>query len=568
VQSHPNAIGRYEVERLLGAGGMGAVYLARDPAIGRQVAIKVLRTDDEEYRRRFAFEIKAAGALRHRNIITIFDSGEHEGSPFLAMEYIPGETLADKINRREPLPLAEKLRYISELCDGLAHAHAAGIVHRDIKPANVIIDAQTNSLKIVDFGIARVGDATVTQTGLVVGTLSYMSPENVRGQRVDQRSDVYAVGLVLYELVCYRRAFPGSLDDGLMYRILYENPADLRTVHPHLDDAIITIVERSLNKNPEHRYADAGQMAEALRAARSGLPATPVEAAIRQSAVKAVTDAGGALREPTSRYPFGRVHFGKATLLAVAVVGAIQWLISRESVNIGVNQPVPANSPAPERATQQIQWIDIPAGSFSMGCVDGDPDCYDDERPKHSVAVGRIRVMASEVKTYDYETFASTTGNVVPAQPPESLKTGPLVNVTWDEARAFCAWAGGRLPTEAEWEYAARAGTSTRYWWGDAWDASRATGGASSLPIPGGLLAHRNPWGLYDTLGNVYEWTSTLYRDYPYAARDGREHPQLTGRRVLRGGSWSNSPGIIRASIRYPFDPTNRSESVGFRCVQ
>ena len=116
---------------------MGVVYLARDPQIGRQLAIKVLRTDDEEYRRRFKIEVNAAGGLRHRHIITVHDSGEHDGLPFLAMEYIPGETLADKIKRRAELPLAEKLRYIEELCDGLAHAHKAGIVHRDIKPANV-----------------------------------------------------------------------------------------------------------------------------------------------------------------------------------------------------------------------------------------------------------------------------------------------------------------------------------------------------------------------------------------------------------------------------------------------
>lgn len=198
------SIGRYEVERQLGAGGMGAVYLARDPTIGRKLAIKVLRTDDDEYRRRFKIEVRAAGALRHRHIITIFDSGEHEGSPFLAMEYIPGETLAEKIAKREPLPLSEKLRYIEELCEGLAHAHAAGIIHRDIKPANVIVDRDGDSVKIVDFGIARVADSGATQSGLLMGTLTYMSPEQVMGRRVDHRADLFSAGLVLYELLCYR----------------------------------------------------------------------------------------------------------------------------------------------------------------------------------------------------------------------------------------------------------------------------------------------------------------------------------------------------------------------------
>jgi eukaryotic-like serine/threonine-protein kinase len=246
---------------------MGDVYLARDPTIGRQVAIKVLRTNSDEYRRRFRVEITAAGSLRHRNIVTIFDSGEHDGAPYLAMEFIPGETLAYLIERREPLPLAEKLRYIEELCEGLAHAHAAGIIHRDIKPANVVIDRDGNCVKVLDFGIARFVSADTTQSGVLAGTLVYMSPEQIMGARVDPRTDIFSAGLVLYELVAYQRAFTGGWDDGLPHRILNDDPQPLESLVPGIDPGIVAIVSRALKKNPAERYPDARAMATDLKAA-------------------------------------------------------------------------------------------------------------------------------------------------------------------------------------------------------------------------------------------------------------------------------------------------------------
>jgi predicted Ser/Thr protein kinase len=275
VEREPREIGRYEVERRLGQGGMGEVYLARDPAIGRLVAVKMLRLEGDEYRRRFKIEVTTAGGLRHQHIVTIFDSGEHEGWPYLAMEFIPGETLAEKIARRDPLPLAEKLRYVEELCDGLAHAHKAGIVHRDIKPANVIVDRDNNRVKILDFGIARVVNAGMTQTGIMLGTLTYMSPEQVSGGAIDQRTDVFATGLVLYELLAGVPAFPGGLADGLLHRIAHENPIPLATLVPGLDSRVIAIVTRALQKDPGRRYENTTSMAADLAAARSQLDASP-----------------------------------------------------------------------------------------------------------------------------------------------------------------------------------------------------------------------------------------------------------------------------------------------------
>lgn len=254
----PNTIHRYDIVERIGQGGMGELYLARDPALERFVAIKVLRAgfDSDEVRARFTREARAVARLAHINIVTIYDVGEHEGRPFIAMEYIPGETLFQKIRARTRLPLATKLQYIDELCAGLAHAHRAGIIHRDIKPANLIVGPE-GALKILDFGIARVADSSMTQSGMMIGTLNYMSPEQVTGQEVvGQRSDIFAVGAVCYELLCYQQAFPGGIDSGVLHRIISGTPPPLDQVCPGLDSSLVALVNRALAKAPADRFED------------------------------------------------------------------------------------------------------------------------------------------------------------------------------------------------------------------------------------------------------------------------------------------------------------------------
>src|SRR5262245_59813553 len=210
----PSSIGRYSIVEVIGHGGMGALYLAWDPKLERQIAIKVLKEDVDELRERFAREAKSAARLRHPHIVTIFELGEHEGQPYIAMEYIRGRTLAQIIRAGEHMPLGRTLEWMTALCDGLAFAHRAGIIHRDVKPANIMVDEQ-GSLKILDFGIARLAEASgFTQTGMMMGTLNYMSPEQVSGMSVDHRSDIFAVGLVFYELLTQKEAFPGTVSTG------------------------------------------------------------------------------------------------------------------------------------------------------------------------------------------------------------------------------------------------------------------------------------------------------------------------------------------------------------------
>ena len=265
-------VGRYRVVTLIAHGGMGSLYLARDPAIDRTIALKLLQKgfDDESARERFAREARAAGRLRHPNIVTVFDVGEHDDQPFIAMEYVPGETLDQLIRRRTPLSIANRLLILEDVCSGLHFAHTEGIIHRDIKPANVILDI-AGTIKILDFGLAHAPDSGITRAGDQLGTLNYMSPEQVLGAHLDHRSDVYAVGALGYELISYQRAFPGTVRDGTMYRILNSDPAPLAALVPDLDPEVARIVERAMRKEADHRYQSLDDMREDIATVRRRL---------------------------------------------------------------------------------------------------------------------------------------------------------------------------------------------------------------------------------------------------------------------------------------------------------
>ena len=251
----PPAIGRYEIRERIGQGGMGALYLALDPAIDRLVALKLLRIDSDEMRARFLREARSAGRLQHPHIVTVYDVGEHDGQPFIAMEYVQGETLGEIIRRRAPVPLSQKLSLMEDLCDGLNYAHGAGLVHRDIKPANLMVTNRAEDLKILDFGIARgAGDSGLTEVGTMMGTPNYMSPEQASGKPVDRRSDIFAVGAVIYEMLAYRQAFPGKEWQVVLPAILEKSPEPMAQVDRALDPRLDGIVGRALARDPGERY--------------------------------------------------------------------------------------------------------------------------------------------------------------------------------------------------------------------------------------------------------------------------------------------------------------------------
>ena len=267
----PSKIGNFEVTRQVGSGGMGSVYLGLDPELNRQVAIKVIREEvhDQEVLDRFFREARAAAALRHPNIITIYASGQHEHQPYMVMEYVEGDSLADIIRGRKAVPLSDKISYIEQLCAGLHFAHRAGIVHRDIKPANVMVDGE-GMLRILDFGIARVEGSGLTQDGALIGSLNYMSPEQMLGRPIDHRSDIFSVGTVAYELIAYQQAFKGNINDGLLHRLPHEDPPPLGSLVPGLPAGLEDVIMQALQKLPEHRFQDLAEMRAAVAAVHSG----------------------------------------------------------------------------------------------------------------------------------------------------------------------------------------------------------------------------------------------------------------------------------------------------------
>jgi tetratricopeptide (TPR) repeat protein/predicted Ser/Thr protein kinase len=301
----PDRIGKYEVIRRLGYGGMGTVYLARDPDLDRLLAIKVLRDQlfEDESLQRFLREARAAGNLRHENIITVYDAGQHDHQPFMAMEYVDGISFGEIVRLRQPLTIAEKLAYLEQICAGLYYAHDRGIVHRDIKPANLMVDRR-HVVRILDFGIARVEGSGMTQTGAMIGTLNYMSPEQMLGRPVDHRSDIFAFGTVAYELLAYERAFPGGIEDGLLQRLPNEPPRPLAELCPGLPAELEAVVMRALAKLPQDRFGDLEEARQAFRTVRRQLdPKVDIEPTVmpRRASGSAATAGPGT---PSERREF------------------------------------------------------------------------------------------------------------------------------------------------------------------------------------------------------------------------------------------------------------------------
>lgn len=264
----PERIGKYVIKRLLGKGGMGRVYHAYDPIIGRDVALKVMLNDlaeDPHLKERFIREAQSAGRLRHPHIVTIYDLGEENGVPYIAMEYLEGTDLDKYIRQKLPLTLEQKLEIIRQAADALAYAHSNGIVHRDIKPANIRL-LDNLSVKIMDFGIAKMGATHFTQTGIIMGTPHYMAPEQIRDQRekIDGRADIFALGVVLYELLCGRRPFDGEHYTTVFYKIVHEPPAPLDPEIISEIPELQEIVEKALAKDPDQRYQSAEEFAQDL----------------------------------------------------------------------------------------------------------------------------------------------------------------------------------------------------------------------------------------------------------------------------------------------------------------
>ena len=267
--------GRYEVRSRLGVGGMAEVVLARDTALGRLVALKLLAPGlaaDPIFVERFRREATAIASLNHANVVVIYDHGVADGQPYIAMEYVAGRTLKELITCSAPLAPATATAHASQALEGLAAAHTVGIVHRDIKPQNLIV-RDDGTLKIADFGVARSGDATVlTQHGSVIGTADYISPEQARGEIATPASDLYSLGVVLFEMLAGRLPFTGELPVAIANQHVLAPAPSLRQINPAVPDALARVVGRALSKEPARRYRSAAEMRAALDAPATDSP--------------------------------------------------------------------------------------------------------------------------------------------------------------------------------------------------------------------------------------------------------------------------------------------------------
>jgi serine/threonine-protein kinase len=660
---------RFRLVRRLGQGGMGTVFLAQQIGVGnRPVALKVLNRkllDDPDFLMRFQNEAGSTGRIRHSNVVTIYESGQaDDGTPYIAMEFLEGESLHEVLKRRGALPVPEVAEILQQAARGLNAAHNLGIIHRDLKPDNIFLTypddvaaplvgahdigaglvpalpvgiadagrAQDPPLrpivvKVVDFGIAKLRESGAhTQTGTVLGTPAYMSFEQASGMRSDEldaRSDVYSLGVVVYEMLTGRPPFQSDTPVGYLRMHMQEDPPPFRTVKPDLPalPQLESVVMKALTKSRDQRYGSVMEFARAFAEAADAPKA--VVGAVREPPLRDRDTMLQPPAPPTTRHPISGTTGTAATksrlplwvgvpAAALALVLAGWYLSSVIHPRSGSpTQPATAKTPPAAVSTavgtvevnpkDGLKYVWIPPGTFMMGCSPGDKECDDNEKPPHQVTLTKgFWLGQTEVTVGAYKRFAGATRRQMP---PESTLGGrpvnpgwgdeamPIVDVTWDDAQAYCRWAGGRLPTEAEWEYAARAGsTAARYsdldetaWYADnsgsqrldstkIWNEDQYNYTRRLNENGNGMheVGQKRPngFGLYDILGNVWEWVND-WCDRNYYQNSSPQDPSgpTSGQmRVLRGGGWDGCPWVVRGSNRTGFSPASRYDNIGFRC--
>jgi serine/threonine-protein kinase len=337
----PAKIGKYEIVREIGKGAMGLVYEGRDPHIGRKVAIKTIRFDSlsdhasqTEMQKRFMREAQSAGNLHHPQIVTIYEVGEDQGLLYIAMEYIEGQSLAQLLSAKVKFIPEDAAALVGQVAEALDYAHRRSVIHRDVKPANILVDADGRP-RLVDFGIAHLPTSTITHTGMAMGTPSYMAPEQIAGQKVDGRADVFSLGVILYELLTLEKPFPGDNMTTIIYKIVHENPRPPRELNHNLPEKLAAVVEKALAKNPAARFQTAGEFVQALSEFAAAKQA--------EDANRTVVFRPGAPPPAASKPRKLPVPVIGAAAALVVVAAAAVFLLTRKG---GDSPPEPAGKPA------------------------------------------------------------------------------------------------------------------------------------------------------------------------------------------------------------------------------
>ncbi len=641
---------KYRLEEKIGEGAMGRVYRATHVFMYHNVAVKVLRrhlSSDHVALERFRREARAAAVIHHPNAVAVTDFGVTKDShiAYLVMEYVEGTELRAAINERRQLDYEEMFLIVQQVCSALHAAHAKGIIHRDLKPDNIrVIEGESGvpQVKVMDFGIAKLKayaeTRELTQHGVIIGTPFYMSPEQCRGEELDPRSDIYSLGVIIYEMLTGEVPFQATNPLGVALKHTGERPRPPSFLRADVPEPIERMVMRALKKDRSERHQSATELAMDFETAltSSGIPlrwlsvrtpdsmyprtpqspqpmpipettvlppereistppketsqppAAPVfggslfnQAEEESSLSKigtAMKDAGGKLfgrgdksaatdsslfgqasAPPTSQGMTKKALFigGVAVALILAIVLTIK-LSSPAEDTVAKDKPSP---PAPEG------MVFVRGGSFTMGSDTGDQK----SKPRHVVKVEDFFIDIHEVTNQQYYDFVQKTGYKPPPHwtnrkfLPGTAQL-PIVNVSWFDATEYAKWLGKRLPSEEEWEYAARGEKDNLYPWGEGWSDHYANlrETAKGAPVVVGSFAEGKSWcGANDLVGNASEWVSNFFK--PYLGGTSAYNLDV---RIYRGGSFKNSKDELLTTLRNYDAPASKQMELGFRCAK
>lgn len=602
-------IGRYHILEQLGEGGMAVVYEAYDTMLERNVAVKVLRfnqMNSEVSVKRFQLDAKILAKLDHPSIVKVLDFGEYEGIPYLVMEHVPGGTL--KQSTGKPIPWQQAVRLLIPIGNALGYAHQKEIIHRDVKPSNILLNEKGESF-LTDFGIAKILETTetidLTKDGFGIGTPEYMPPEIFDDAPLDKRADIYSLGIVLYELVTGRTPFKADTPLAVLKKHVLEPLPHPNMYVPSIPSRIEEILFKALAKKPENRFQSMEEFVRVLE--------------------DALLDQNIATRSTTSK-PINSLWvipillgIGGMIILFTRIENSnsndaklIQNINTTETVEIDtiISLSTPADTEnlhdendykiddativdlslgsASTSPIDGMKMVYVPAGEFQMGASEQDAKAYDDEKPQHTVYLDAFWIDQTEVTNGMYEKCVSEGVCLEQKKYSHHTNTGtdhfndplysnyPAVYVNWEDAKTYCEWAGRRLPTEAEWEKAAKGETNDRYPWGNSEpNASLANFGQNigDTVEVGNYPSGISVYGAYDMVGNVWEWVSDWYNENYYSMSDefNPTGPGYGDTHILRGGSFFSEAKYSR--VTYRESPSSSSTenygsgNWGFRCA-
>lgn len=573
---------RYKIISQLGEGGMGEVYLASDEKSKQEVAVKILAKQlitNQGLIDRFKREAETLQKLDHPNIVKFIDAFEHENQYVIVMEHVSEGSLHDLL-KKGSLSIELARRITLELCDALIRSHHLNIIHRDIKPENVLL-TKDSIPKLADFGVARLSEAEqMTRTGTQVGTPYYMAPEAWEGKVLDAQADIWSLGVMFFEMLAGQVPFNGDTPLAVMSQVNTASLPNLRKLRKDIPNNFIQIINRMLARDKKKRYQTMREVVVDLE--QEGL--IPRSFQFNWGfVVLIVLISAGVFFSQTFITQLNQPAPVTTTITSISVTDTpTSTLIPTLSIETPTLFVTPTQIFA--IGSTMVSDIDgmvlvyVPAGEFTMGSAS-----FLDEQPVHQVHLDAYWIDETEVTNKMY----SQCAQVDACELPKNLGTFhydtyygnsafdnyPVVYINWNMAKAYCEWAGRRLPTEAEWEKAARGTDGRTYPWGEGLSCDKASIGnyycrkVPPLPIknyPQGISIYK----AYDMAGNVMEWVSSLYHPYPYNPNDGREDLTSSNARVMRGGSSFDLTGSdLRSANRSRDVPISSATDIGFRCA-